>query len=159
MEVSIQDLGSIGELVAALATVATLFYLALQIRANTRALRLESRRAELRQGDVYTTSIVGSSEVARVFNAGLADPTSLGPEELTRFSFLLGNFFGAEAGVFDEVLLGFGSNLTLERRKRTLSRFLLTPGGRWFWERFAGDYPPEFRSYVENILKDAAPTA
>ena len=36
---SIQDLGSIGELIAALATVATLAYLAVQIRQNTRALR------------------------------------------------------------------------------------------------------------------------
>jgi hypothetical protein len=36
--VTIQDIGSIGELVAALATVATLAYLALQIRQNTTAL-------------------------------------------------------------------------------------------------------------------------
>lgn len=36
---SIQDLGSIGELVAAVATLGTLVYLALQIRANTIATR------------------------------------------------------------------------------------------------------------------------
>ena len=43
---TIQDLGSIGELIAAIATVATLIYLAVQIRANTTALRIEARRAE-----------------------------------------------------------------------------------------------------------------
>ena len=32
---TIQDLGSIGELVAAIATIATLVYLAIQIRQNT----------------------------------------------------------------------------------------------------------------------------
>ena len=32
---TISDLGSIGELIAAAATVATLLYLALQVRANT----------------------------------------------------------------------------------------------------------------------------
>lgn len=35
---SIQDLGSLGELVAAIATIATLIYLATQIRQNTRML-------------------------------------------------------------------------------------------------------------------------
>ena len=36
---SIQDLGSIGELIAALATLAALIYLAVQVRQNTRAIK------------------------------------------------------------------------------------------------------------------------
>ena len=40
---TIQDLGSIGELVAAIATVATLAYLAIQIRQNTKSVRAGSR--------------------------------------------------------------------------------------------------------------------
>ena len=36
---TIQDLGSIGERLAAVATLATLFYLAVQIRQNTKAVR------------------------------------------------------------------------------------------------------------------------
>jgi len=147
--VTIQDLGSIGELIAAIATVATLFYLALQIRANTAALRVEARRAEMEFGGDYTNAIVGSSEVARIFNAGLADPNSLSPEETTRFSFLFGRILGSEMTFLDDVLLGFAPRAGLTRRKRTLHRFLATPGGRWFWERFAGDYSPEFRSYVD----------
>lgn len=99
---SIHDLGSIGELVATIATVATLIYLALQIRENTMALRVEARRSEMQGASAYTSAIVGSPEVARILNAGLVDPTSLRPEEVTRFSFLLGNFLGAEAGAFEE---------------------------------------------------------
>ena len=36
---TIQDLGNIGEVVAAVATVVTLVYLAIQIRANTNAVQ------------------------------------------------------------------------------------------------------------------------
>ena len=36
---SIQELGSLGEFIAAIATIATLAYLAVQVRQNTRALR------------------------------------------------------------------------------------------------------------------------
>ena len=42
---SLQDIGSIGELVGAIATVATLFYLAVQIRQNTAQLRESARAA------------------------------------------------------------------------------------------------------------------
>ena len=49
---NIQELGSIGEFVAAIATVATLAYLALQIRQNTRALRhsaLQTHKESIQQ--------------------------------------------------------------------------------------------------------------
>jgi hypothetical protein len=42
--VTIQDLGSLGELVAAIATVATLIYLATQIRAISRLARAQASR-------------------------------------------------------------------------------------------------------------------
>ena len=39
---TIQDLGSIGELIAAIATIATLVYLAIQIRQNTAQQKLDA---------------------------------------------------------------------------------------------------------------------
>ena len=42
---TLQDLGNIGELVAAVATVATLIYLAIQIRASNRLARAEASRS------------------------------------------------------------------------------------------------------------------
>ena len=44
VHVTIQDIGSIGELVGALATVVTLAYLALQIRRSNILTTAESRR-------------------------------------------------------------------------------------------------------------------
>ena len=42
---TVQDLGSIGEFVAAIATVATLIYLSVQIRSSNRLARAEASRA------------------------------------------------------------------------------------------------------------------
>jgi hypothetical protein len=152
---TIQELGSIGELVGAVATVATLVYLAVQIRANTTALHVETRRAELEGASAYTSAVIENADVARIFNAGLADPASLSIDDVTRFSFLLGQILGAEAGHFDEVLIGFAQNQSLDRRRQTVGRFIVTPGGRWFWKRYAGDYPSEFRVFIDQILRDA----
>ena len=85
---TIQDLGSIGELVAAIATIATLVYLAIQIRANTTALRLESRGRLHAGGMTHASVIGGSPQAADVFTRGLGDYHGLAPAEATQFQFL-----------------------------------------------------------------------
>ncbi len=46
-DMTLQDLGNIGEFVGALGVVASLIYLALQIRQNTRQLRNNARAIRL----------------------------------------------------------------------------------------------------------------
>ena len=71
MEWTIQDLGAIGELISAIAVVATLFYLAVQVRhgkesidANSELLRSQSRQA-LVANDL--TSLLAGLENADMF--------------------------------------------------------------------------------------------
>jgi len=80
---NIQDLGSLGELVAAFATIATLLYLAVQIRQNNRNLH-ESTSASEVVGSLYQSypgvrSIIDSLEPATprdlVKRLGQAKPT------------------------------------------------------------------------------------
>ncbi len=68
-DVTIQDLGSLGELIAAIATVATLIYLAFQIRANTRSVRASSFQ-ELDRGirEVHV-AMAGNSELSRIWSS------------------------------------------------------------------------------------------
>jgi hypothetical protein len=150
--VTIQDLGSIAELIAAFATVATLAYLAVQIRNNTRATQAESRRIEIQTSAAIVQSLVADPEVARMYNAGLADFSSLSPEDQMRFSMLLGHLIGAEGAIFDEVRLGVVSEETLHRRTPNLRGSLDTPGGREFWKRFSDRYPKDFREFVEREI-------
>ena len=154
---TLQDLGSIGELIAAIATLATLVYLALQIRANTRAVQAESRRSEMQTIAAIAQPLVADPEVARLFNAGLAGSSSLSPEDETRFFMLLGNFIGADAAIFDEVRSGVISNESLEPRVENLRAFLCSPGGRAYWERFHGRHSESFQRFVEQeVLKPPA---
>ncbi len=75
-EVTIQDLGSLGELIAAVATVATLVYLALQIRQNTRTLRHAAERAVLEDANSWRTNLIRDHGVAELYRKGLLDPNA-----------------------------------------------------------------------------------
>lgn len=82
---TLQDLGALGELIAAIATIATLLYLAIQIRQNNRNLQ-ESTSASVNQGWAGINSrISGDAEFAELFIRGRDDIDALDPVELERF--------------------------------------------------------------------------
>ena len=86
---TIQDIGSGGELVAAVATVATLGYLALQIRQNSRSNQ-HMAIARLAEGsENWLGQIVQNEKLYEIYRLGLLDPSALSREERGRFELLI----------------------------------------------------------------------
>ncbi len=86
---TIQDLGSIGEFVAAAATVATLVYLAVQIRQNTLSMRASDYQDAVRSANEWGALFVHHPETVAIFRKGLARPDSLDPGEDSEFTHFL----------------------------------------------------------------------
>ncbi len=72
---------NLAEIVASIATLITLIYLAVQVRANTRVSTAEGRRNAMTQTFDIAHLISDSGEVASIFRRGLADPQSLDTDE------------------------------------------------------------------------------
>ena len=83
---NIQDLGAIGEFVAAIATILTLAYLTYKIRQNTRQLRASSYQAYSQTG--YNALNFTGVHAATLAEIGSAELTleEMNPEQLTVFS-------------------------------------------------------------------------
>ncbi len=73
---------------AAIATILTLAYLAIQIRENTKAVRSESRGRISGNFQGFSAILGGNKDAASVFTRGLADFGSLSAEEKMQFLFL-----------------------------------------------------------------------
>jgi hypothetical protein len=82
--VTIQDLGSIGELLAAVATIATLAYLARQIRGSNLVAQSEADRASSLATNTFGLAIAQDPDLADLFVRGLSDYSSLETVEKTR---------------------------------------------------------------------------
>jgi hypothetical protein len=153
---TIQELGSLGEFVAAVATLATLVYLALQIRANTTAVRAESRRAATNQGMHFQGIIGENKQAASVFRRGLAEPDSLDPDESLQFAFLFSMFASHGDNVFVDYRFGVVGNDIMESSLSSHLRLLGTPGGRRYWSTYSLGHTPEFRAYVDKRLRESS---
>ena len=82
---SIQDLGSIGELVAAIVVVITLVFLTLQMRQNTQAVKNSSALAGLQFWTDFLRPIAHDSELADLYARGMQSFVSLRPDDRVRF--------------------------------------------------------------------------
>ena len=150
---TIEQLGSLGEIVGALATVATLAYLAVQIRANTRMMRTQAGHASQAHSSQVAMGLAHDQQLAGVFRRGLADFEALEPDEQIQFTFLLSLFLSNAEMVFRDVQNGVSVPSALDRAWTSTRPFVRSPGGRVFWERQGRTgYPPDFCRFVESDL-------
>ena len=147
--ISISDLGSIGELLAAAATIATLIYLATQIRENTKVSRAESQRGSASLRMQSLTGIMGSSGGSAVFTRGLIDSRSLEIGEKTQFDLQFAAMVVAVESSFSEFQLGLIDDETMEAFSTLLVSLLPTPGGTAYWKHYSGNHPRAFREYLD----------
>jgi hypothetical protein len=150
--VTIQDLGSIGEFIAALATLATLLYLAAQIRRNTIAVRSQARRGSVTNTLTAAAAIGSNKEAASVFRRGIADFSSLDPDEQIQFSFLMSMLIAETEASFVDLQLGINSQEDFESTTSAVRGLLQTPGGREYWRGFGRNTTPAFKEYVETEI-------
>ena len=84
-----QLLGNLGEFVGAIAVVATLIYLALQIRHNTAAQRTSSVWAMTQVFNQTHTSIVEHADVAEIMTRAREGPLASGADSTRAFSVVM----------------------------------------------------------------------
>lgn len=134
--------GALAELAGAFGVIVTLGYLAVQIRQNSKLL---SASAADSSRDAYNElgRILGTStDAARVYTAGMEDPTSLSPEETTQFHSLCHLAVNA-------VHQGFRSGLDMADD----CRFLMKQAGyRHYWDHRSDVYPEDFRELVSRFI-------
>lgn len=155
---TIQQLGNLGEFLAAIATLATLIYLALQIRRNTaiaRATGTSEHTAALNQLNYVLSQ---NPELCNLYFDGLADPGAISEPDVARFDMMIGSYLAClmqTYHLFTEGALGKG---IWTHQLQQLKWLIRHPGFKdhWFrWER-PSDVP--FNTLVAELLEQEGPS-
>lgn len=157
-----QDLGSIGELISAVAVVVSLIYLAYQIRQNTSQIDQNTRVA---QGTAFDSSIAHTmaarqaifenEDVARIYDQGNADPASLTHHEKTRYRLIVHNILWSIWNLQTQAQVGGVANETWQAQRTILLRVLKTPGVQWFWSNYHNEFGTGFQLEIATILDES----
>lgn len=156
MAVSIQDWGALGEIIGAIAVVASLVYLGVQIRLNTRQLahsveatRIASLERNIESANRMRELLIRDRDLAELFLTGLRDCDALqGPDKL-RFELLLRNFFSGFQGAYIRHLSLDDDPDGFRGVERMIETILANDGVRRFLEQADTDWRPEFRAFID----------
>ena len=158
---TLENLGNLGEFLGALGVMASLVYLAVQVRHstrqvadNTRSLHLNAFEANVEVGNRARELILANGDVADLFSRGVRDQSTLDAVERMRFDLLCRNIFASfQAGYIRH--LTFGNDPTnFDGNRRTLESMVRRPGIRDWLEHNEPDWRPEFRDFVREIVEE-----
>ena len=155
-----EAIGAIGELVGAVGVIATLGYLAFQIRQNTRQIKQNelATQAAVTNASVLALrdarrSVYENSEVVALWLTGLSDPDELSENDFYRFRLIMQNAIDGIWDVYSQTMTtGLSPETWQTQGIKVIERVVASPGGRLFWAMFSGTYPNDFRAEVDRIL-------
>ena len=152
MQLTIQDLGSIGEFIAAIATLATLAYLAIQVRQNTRALRASTFQEISTAMSLTSEAIATHPDLVSLVFKGAEGLANLTPEELHRYNLTLLMIFRRLESVYVQRTLGsITAELTGGFERSGISSIASGGGAEW-WETAKPAFAASFVAYIDEKL-------
>ena len=145
----IEELGSIGELIAAIATIGTLAYLAFQVRQNTRALQSSTFQAIANDMSVSSEAISTHPELAEIVNRGAQSLDQLSAAERSQFHFFLLMTFRRLESVYVQRELGFIEPELTGGFERSVISTISRGGGAEWWATAKPAFSNRFVQYIE----------
>jgi hypothetical protein len=143
-----QDLGNLGELIAAIATLATLVYLALQIRLNTKAVLGSTAHAIVEQESATSTLIAQHPSIYRRGNASI---TELNADENVVYQQIIFIEIAEVWSAFSQFQSGLIGRSDLAAYHAEWKIYMAKPGFRSIWSECRHEYPKDFCEFIDKI--------
>ena len=148
-------IGAVAELLGALGVIASLGYLAIQIRQNTTAMRGTTHEVAVEHLSTVMLALSSDAELADIVLRGSRDFSSLSHGERLRFgSYWQSSLIGAEGSLL-QFHRGNLDEAVWLRDFSVLQPWLATPGFQAWWERNRVVFTPEFAATIQREI-DAA---
>jgi len=148
-----EAVGATANLFAALGVVATLIYLAIQIRQNTKAVRSSTIENLIHSLAATAQAAVENEYMVPLMLKANAGPDSLTEEERVRLHFWFIMTFRRFEGVYFQRDLGLVDTAVIEGFERSHLSILASKSGKAWWANAKEIFNSGFVSYVEELLK------
>ena len=149
MKLTLDDLGNIGEIIAGLGVVVSLFYVGFQIKQNTRASRASSVLATRQMSNEFH-HILTRPGMAEIYIRGLSSYPDLEEGDRARFQSLMNTQFSYYESLYFNQLDVENRELT---RRRRMPKYVVSPSSTW-WKQMGSLHRPEFVEWLNNLANN-----
>ena len=144
-----EAIGAVGEILGAIGVIATLGYLAAQIRQNTRSSQEAASRASFDTVNRINLMLVENPEVADLAIRGRSDPGDLDEAEAMRFTYLMMSTFLMYQDMYFHARRSEIEPHLWHTTEAGFEPVLRAPGMWSWWESNEWRFAPEFVEYVK----------
>ena len=147
-----EAIGAVGEIIGATAVIATLIYLAIQVKDSARAARSAAITDATTAMQAFYQELGSSPQASGLFLGGMTNPESLSRETEFQFIMLVHSvFLGFQRSFFlaQEGTLDVGLRDSIGTAVHAVSHL---PGTRLYWRQRKSYFQPEFVSWIEGLL-------
>ncbi len=155
-QVNIQDLAAIAEIAGSVAVIASLIYLALQIRQTNVATHRSMYAQAATSISEFWLSLAKDPQLYASFTSMLRAPESLSEHERDRGYLVMDSYLSLMESYFLHNRQ-YGEQLSQERWSRLLHRMFHTTGGQEYWRKRKSSFHKDFVEYLDGIIaRDAS---
>jgi hypothetical protein len=145
----------ISQIAAVIGIFASLIFVGLQIRQNTKAIKATSHHAVTDSFNAINNLVLSDPKVARIWRLALAGSEKLDEDERTSADFML----LANMRIFETIYYQY-KNGTLDKNLfdaelKTLKWAVTHPGVQAWWVANPISFSTEYRAFIEGLISDA----
>ena len=146
-------ISAVGEVVGAVAVIATLLFVARDIRQNSKSLAMSALRDTTAQWNQWSDMIASSSDLADIVAKGNKSYADLSESEKLRYGAYVQSFFD-NVESFRELVIDYRAEKDLTVLISIVSRRVNIPGFSAWWLENTSDYSAEFLTWIEGLRSD-----
>ena len=150
-----EAIGAVGEIAGAAAVFASLVYLSLQIRQNTRAIRGSAERETVSLQQSALQPVAASLELAGVHDRALFQFSEMSPAEQIQFHRTMTALFQSFESAFYQHKANLIGGEIYSRIVKNIKGWFRFPGVNDWWNTWVGEYSysDEFEVFIENEVR------
>jgi hypothetical protein len=151
---SFEQISYLAQIVASVAVILSLIFVALQIKQNTSALQRNEHNSTMAQWTVIRMAIAGNRDIAELMSAGLHGERAIDPADQLRLEQMLQEYAWASFHIWDRTQRGVFPKGTFEATAAPLLCDVLgtARGGTWWRTAKHIGFIPGFVSDVDAVL-------
>jgi len=142
---------AIAESVGAVGVIATLAYVAVQIRSNTKAVRVATYDSFVQQFRDWNAPFRTDPELATRFAQQLEDIESLDEVSRRHAVHVFHDFFKLAENLHYQYRMGMVDQALWSGWANIYQQYLTAPGTIWYWEQRRTFFAPEFVEWVDSL--------
>ena len=146
-----EQLGGIGEFIGALAVIASLVYLAAEIRRSTKATQLATLQSALGSAQQLYDAPARDAELTRIIRLGMVDRSQLTEDEIARLGWWISMVLRQAENTFVQHRSGMLNDQSWAARAHQIHNFFSSPTVLKIWGSASEGYHEDFREWVSSL--------